>query len=212
VTRIALAISLLMMAVTAPVLAREASLGRGTAPADAGAVQITVKPDATVSSDTGWLGDVAQVSSATSADTDRVEAVALGPAPLPGQVRPISLGYIKMRLRHARLSPTDIDFSGAETVRVRRTAAARVRGTGGAVGVAAERSGLSGAETLVSRGDLVKVVLELQTIRLTAAAQALRSGCAGDLVPVRIQATSKVIEGTVTAHNIVRITLGEGVH
>lgn|GEM_PF-3527971 len=203
---VALAISLLITAGTDSLWTAEVSAGRDTR-ARASSVRMVLKPEAAVTSDTVRLGDIAEIKSATLAGKARLEAVTLGPAPLPGQTRPISLGYIKMRLRHAMLSPKQISFSGPDTVHVRRQAVARA-----SIAPEAEEAGdqqvrLPDAKPLICRGDVVKVVLELQTICLRATAQALRSGYAGDIVSVRIQATNKVIEGTVAGPNTVRITL-----
>ena len=64
------------------------------------------------------LGQLAEITPQERAE--ELGAVKIGPAPLPGDSRRLTAGYLKMRLRHGGVACDEIAFTGAECVEVRR--------------------------------------------------------------------------------------------
>jgi len=63
------------------------------------------------------LGALAEVT-APAEEAEALAALDMGPAPLPGRSRVLSLGYVKMRMRRWGLDPGAARFTGSPEVRV----------------------------------------------------------------------------------------------
>ena len=140
------------------------------------------------------LGDLAEVRApATEADTLR--AVVIGPAPLPGGERALSVGYLKLRLRRAGIDCGSVSFTGAAQVLVssapaQRPAAAVSAGPdagGGETGCAMP------AAPVVPRGSTVRLVLDWGALRVTADATTLEAAAVGGFVRLRLAQTGETV-------------------
>ncbi len=80
---------------------------------------IALRETAEVSAPTITLGDIAQIT-APEESTGTLGAVVIGPSPLPGLSRSITIGYIKVRLRQNALDPNRMTFGDVDEVTVVR--------------------------------------------------------------------------------------------
>lgn len=90
----------------------------GAAPAAAGA---HLRAEATVAGATIRLGDVARITAA-GALAKRLAQVEVGPAPLPGRERTVSVDSVRIRLRQSRLDPALLAAGPERACRVKRAA------------------------------------------------------------------------------------------
>ncbi len=81
---------------------------------------IQVRTHATVSDDTIFLGNIAEVQSADSHMKDRLEQVVIGRSPLPGQSRYIQPNSIEARLRQAELDADQVHIRCNGPVKITR--------------------------------------------------------------------------------------------
>lgn len=65
------------------------------------------------------LGDLAGVSGVSEEEAAKINGIFCGSAPGPGEVREITVDYIKMRLRQSGFDPKSFKFAGAEAVRLK---------------------------------------------------------------------------------------------
>jgi len=65
------------------------------------------------------LGDLAVVSGVSEEDAAKINGIFCGSAPSPGEVREISVDYIRMRLRQSGFDPKEFKFKGADAVRLK---------------------------------------------------------------------------------------------
>ncbi|MHB9024207.1 MAG: flagellar basal body P-ring formation chaperone FlgA [Armatimonadota bacterium] len=75
---------------------------------------------ATIRGETILLGEVAKTTG-TDEECTRLNALALGAAPAPGQSRALTLGTIRARLRQAGVDPDTLVITGAESIKVSRS-------------------------------------------------------------------------------------------
>jgi hypothetical protein len=79
---------------------------------------IELRESVQVGGDLITLGQLAKIT--PEEQTEQLGAIEVGPAPLPGDNRCLTRGYLKMRLRRGGVDCASVTFSGAETVEVRR--------------------------------------------------------------------------------------------
>ncbi len=200
---------LLVIVVTA--LAGRSTLLAGTAqePAAAAAetATITLHATACVGAGTIRLGQVADIA-ADKQLALKLSAVTLGLAPPIGSVRVISRGYIRLRLRRAKIDPSKLAFEGSEQVLVSQPAA--VDGGRAEAATAGAARNMAGKQRnvmpLVRRGDKVVVVVQCGAVEVRAQGYCQGQGGAGDAVMVRITGTNRLLEArVVTAHEVAAV-------
>lgn len=103
---------LLTLALAAPVC-----LAADTA-ATAAAATVELHESACVEADQVLLADLATIAPEERAE--QLGALVVGPAPLPGDSRRLTAGYLKMRLRRNGVSCDRVAVTGAKAVEVRR--------------------------------------------------------------------------------------------
>jgi flagella basal body P-ring formation protein FlgA len=87
--------------------------------ANALAAEITLKESAEARYLFVTFSDLAAVTGMTEEETGRINDIFCGPAPNPGEVREVTVDYIKMRLRQSGFDPKSFKFSGAEAVQLK---------------------------------------------------------------------------------------------
>ena len=75
------------------------------------AARVTLLPEAAVTGDSVYLGDIAEIEAASDALKARLEALYVGRAALPGATRQVSAGEITLRIRQARLPESEIEVA-----------------------------------------------------------------------------------------------------
>jgi flagella basal body P-ring formation protein FlgA len=94
-----------------------------TAAAGAGsaaATRVRGQESAVVSSDSIRLGDIAEVDGPDADLVRRLQAVALGSAPLPGRTRELDRGTVLGRMRQSGIDPNRVDVQVPPDIRVTR--------------------------------------------------------------------------------------------
>ena len=117
----------------------------------------------------------------------------LGPAPLPGQSRILSLGYLKMRLRRWGVNAGEITFAGAPQVRVSKSAAVvavATHDTG-----TARQTGVTQtpAPVVVKRGSMVRLRVTCGAVSVMAGATTLEDAAVGAVVKMRVAQTRQTV-------------------
>ncbi len=141
------------------------------------------------------LGQLAEITPEERAE--ELGAVKIGPAPLPGDGRRLTAGYLKMRLRHGGVACDEIAFTGAECVEVWR--APTLTGTSPAEHGEVEATGQPGARHLipepviVRRGTRVRLTVLCGAVVIGAEATLLEDGTVGGLVKMRVEQTRETV-------------------
>ncbi len=148
------------------------------------------------------LGDVAEVEAPTEA-TEELRAVELGPAPLPGRTRTVSLGVVKLRLRRYGFRPEEMVFGERDEVRVVRSRVVRSAARAGSLEAAAVAQG----RPAVKRRERVRVVIQQGSVRITAPAEALADAATGEDVKVRLLLNNHILRGRVQGAGVVVLSL-----
>ncbi len=139
------------------------------------------------------LGDLGEISDADE-EAQTLAGVDIGPAPLPGRDRTLTVGYLKMRLRRRGIDCADLTFAGARAVLV-RAAVPMPRSAAGD----ASTDGLSPRAVarppaiVVPRGAAVQVTVVCGAVRVTADAVTLEEATVGGMVRLRIEQTRETV-------------------
>ncbi|MFW5866641.1 MAG: hypothetical protein ACOCX2_02420 [Armatimonadota bacterium] len=167
--------------------------------ADAPSVTVELRESVAVEGDTLRLAQLAQI-----APSDRAEAlgaIAVGPAPLPGRSRRVSLGYLKMRLRRSGVECSGIEFTGADAVEVRRAPLPGVtrRQAQGEI-VAADPPGARQSDqtqppapVAVERGTRVRLTVVCGAVSIGAEATLLEAAVVGGPAKMRVEQTRETV-------------------
>lgn len=138
------------------------------------------------------LGDLGEVRGPAE-EAEALRAVVIGPAPLPGGARALSVGYLKLRLRRAGIDCSSVRFAGAAEVLVSSTLAPQAAGA--ADPCRADANGVPPATTapLLPRGSAVRLLLDWGALRVTAEATTLEAAAVGAFVRVRLAQTGETV-------------------
>ncbi len=143
------------------------------------------------------LGQIAQIDAAGER-VEELSRVSIGPAPLPGRERRVSVGYLKLRLRRCGIDCGALTFTGADEVIVTGPpAAAGMLDTAGIAPTLSVASSADGAITpgpiLVPRGTRVRLVVECGAVRVLADTTTLEEAAVGALVRLRVEQTRETV-------------------
>lgn len=190
-----------------------------TSAAEEMSVTITLQESAQVEGKQIALEQVATVSGPEE-QIAKLATVSLGPAPLPGYQRPLSLGCVKLRLRRAGWEPDEFSFAGAAVTLVSRNISPRIGSGQGSPSDGKSRSqptalqpnsqgnrGEVQPEIWVRRGDRVRILLKYKAITISSAGQALENAAANDMVKVRVSGSRNTVYGLVVSPKVVAIQL-----
>ena len=157
---------------------------------------VALRESACVAGDFVTLKEIAEI-----APPDRAEvlgAVEVGPAPLPGGSRRVTLGYLKMRLRRSGVECAAIEFAGADAVEVRRAPMPGVtrRQAQGEVEAAdppgARQSAPPPARS-VDRGARVRLTVICGAVTVGAEATLLEDAVVGGRAKMRVEQTRETV-------------------
>ncbi len=127
----AAALSIALALVLAPALAAcsaaspsqgDSAGSDGARPACEPGVRIEVRSPVEVSGEAIRLGDIAAMSGASGDALEKLAALEVGKAPLPGQERTLSMAIIRIRLRQAGFDPESMWLVGPSTILVKARA------------------------------------------------------------------------------------------
>ncbi len=189
-----------------------------------GATVIELSEAAEITADRIELGALATLTGPEPA-RERLEALDIGPAPLPGRSRTLTLGYLKMRMRRWGLKPERFVFTGAPQVQVSRqaetatteatTATTGTTGTGCASSLQpspfAEATGDRPASSLrrtvvVKRGARLQLSVVCGAVCILAEATTLEDGVVGQRVKMRVEQTRQTVWGTLLSPTTATLT------
>jgi len=142
----------------------------------------------------GHLADIDAVG-------ERAEALAqvtVGPAPLPGRERTLTVGYLKLRLRRCGIDCASLTFTGADEVTVTGPPVATVvldpaAGAADPPAGQAEAAPAAPAPILVPRGTRVRLAVECGAVRVLADATTQAEAAVGALVRLRVEQTRETV-------------------
>ncbi len=153
---------------------------------------IELSDTACIASDRIELGALATVTAPEQA-RERLQDLDMGPAPLAGRSRILTLGYLKMRIRRWGFAPEAMTFTGSEQVEVSR-AAQPAPGVQAVAGEPSPESPLPApAPATVKRGARVQLAVECGAVRILAEATTLEDGLVGQPVRMRVEQTRQTI-------------------
>ncbi|MFP4248895.1 MAG: flagella basal body P-ring formation protein FlgA [Armatimonadota bacterium] len=157
---------------------------------------VTVRLHEAVQVDEGrmTLGELAEIKPEERAA--QLGAIEIGPSPLPGGKRELTRGYLKMRLRRGGVACTEIVFTGAEMVEVRRAQpSAPRRQAQGEVEAADAPGARSSTEQplTVDRGARVRLTVTCGAISIDAEATLLESAAVGGRAKMRVEQTREIV-------------------
>lgn len=151
------------------------------------------------------LGDVAALKGPKDL-VARAAAIDLGRAPLPGNSRTISRGYLKIRLRAVGVEDSDFSFDGADRVELFAPAtdpAAR------ATPKAADASGAApspAAPPIIHRGDTILLRVCFGLVEVRTEAIAMEDGRLGDMIRVQVASGWQRVIARVTGPRTAEVT------
>lgn len=137
------------------------------------------------------LGDLGEISDAGE-EAQTLAEVDIGPAPLPGRARALTVGYLKMRLRRSGIDCADLTFVGAGTVRV-RAAGPIPRPAAGAAEDDEPAQEAATPTPIVPRGAVVQITVRCGAVWVTADATTLEEAPVGGMVRLRIEQTRETV-------------------
>ena len=153
---------------------------------------VELAESAQIAGDNIELGAVATVSGSDE-EVARLAGLDLGPAPLPGQSRSLSLGYLKMRLRRWGVNAGEITFAGAAQVRVSRPAAVVAVAIGDTDDVAQTGVAQAPPPVIVKRGSMVRLRVTCGAVSVIAGATTLEDAAVGAVVKMRVAQTRQTV-------------------
>jgi len=188
------------------VIAAVVALVSLTAGGDAlGATIIELSKAAEITSDRIELGALATVTGPEQA-SERLRSLDIGPAPLSGRSRVLTLGYLKMRIRRWGFAPEEMVFIGSKQVEVSRA----VQPAAGVQPVAGDASPESPvpaqAPATVKRGARVQLAVECGAVRILAEATTLEDGVVGQPVRMRVEQTRQTLWATLLSRSQATLT------
>lgn len=164
-------------------------------PGAAATATVDLRESACVESEQITLAQIALIAPAGRAE--ELGAVEVGPAPLPGGGRRLTLGYLKIRLRRSGVACDEIAFTGADVVEVRRalTPAVTHRRAQGEV-EAADRPGARPSPhepAAVDRGTRLRLTVICGAVVIGAEATLLENAVVGGRAKMRVEQTRETV-------------------
>lgn len=161
------------------------------------------------------LGQIADIQAPPERHA-RLAEVSLGSAPIPGTTRPISAGFIALRLRRFGFNPADIQLQG-ETVLVKSAVPVALAPKGsassfawqGAATPASLRCENAPEPVLIRRGQYVELQVQCGAVTVIATGRAEREGRPNELIPVRLEKTGRTVLARVLGPGLVFVNLRE---
>lgn len=170
-----------------------------------GATVIDLSDTACIASDRIELGALATVTSSEQA-SERLRSLDIGPAPLPGRSRVLTLGYLKMRIRRWGFAPETMIFTGSKQVEVSRAAEAVQEVQPVAGDPSSESPVPVRAPATVKRGARVQLAVECGAVRILAEATTLEDGMVGQPVRMRVEQTRQTLWATLLSPSQATLT------
>jgi hypothetical protein len=156
------------------------------------AATVELREAVTIGADRITLGQLAEITPAERAD--RIGAIEVGPAPLPGDSRRLTRGYLKMRLRRGGVTDESVTFTGAETVEVRRELIPVAGGSeGGGGGVSCGAGASAQPPATVPRGALIRLTVVCGAVTVGAEATLLEDAAVGGRARMRVEQTRETV-------------------
>ncbi|MEA3402916.1 MAG: hypothetical protein U9R79_16875 [Armatimonadota bacterium] len=144
------------------------------------------------------LADLAEID-APEQRARRLGAIDVGPAPLPGGSRGLTVGYLKMRLRRCGIDCEALTFTGATRVEVARAAAPPEGGPRASAEGDATEDAPPPEPTVVKRGSRVRLSVVCGAVRIIAEATTLERGVVGSRARLRVEQTRETVVGQLTS-------------
>jgi hypothetical protein len=167
---------------------------------------VTLKEAAEIDSERIELGALATVT-APEADKQMLQMLDVGPAPLPGRSRVLTLGYLKMRMRRWGVDPESVVFAGAAGVEVSRPAPIALPAAPDAEQVSPDPVAPAPEPQVVKRGAKLQLVVVCGAVRVVAEAQTLEDGQVGQPVKMRVEQTRQTVWGTLASATTATLVL-----
>ena len=203
VAQLAVAVAILILvALVAGATAHAATEGLGGATVD-------IREQATVSSSTICLEQVAEITASDEA-THTLAGIEIGPSPLAGHERTITAGYIRMRIARAGFGRDEFALGGAAEITVRREGAAGVtpRASSPAAAEPAARVTESPsaqppppAPVIAKRGATVKITVVSGCVTVTTNGQLAADAAVGEYATARVRTTGRQVLGQLLGPN-----------
>ena len=172
-----------------------------TAMSGAYGATVELAESAQIAGDNIELGAVAIISGSDE-EVARLAELDLGPAPLPGQSRVLSLGYLKMRLRRWGVNASEITFAGAGQVRVGRPAvivAVVTENTETVTQTGVAQTLAPPPPVIVKRGSMVRLRVTCGAVSVMAGASTLEEAAVGAIVKMRVAQTHQTVWAVLTS-------------
>lgn len=163
-------------------------------------VVIFLKPQAHVTGDFIYLGEIIQNIKADKALQQKLVRIKVGSSPLPGKMRSLNKDYVLVRLYQNGLSPDKVLIQGNDKVLVIRESSSALF---------SDKKILFQDEKnyLIKRGDIVNLIVEKKNLRIVTRGRALQSGRRGEIIEVLNISSYKKIKGEIVAAFTVKISL-----
>ncbi len=157
--------------------------------AHAQAATISLRERVSVEGDAITLGQLAEIAPEDLAET--LGAVEVGPAPLPGDSRLLTAGYLKIRLRSAGFACSEIAFTGAERVEVRRASVAASQEAEPPSEAAAPPP--APQPLIVPRGTRLRLTVSCGAVSIATEATLLEDAAVGARAAMRVEQTRETV-------------------
>lgn len=167
---------------------------------------VTLKDSVEIASERIALGALGTVT-AGEQETEQLRALDVGPAPLPGRSRVLTLGYLKLRMRRWGVDPGSVVFAGAAQVKVSRPAPMVGPPAPEAGQVPPDQVAPGPQPQVVKRGAKLQLVVVCGAVRIVAEAQTLEDGVVGHPVKVRVAQTRQMLWGTLASATTATLNL-----
>ncbi len=169
------------------------------------ALTITLPENAVVAGGDMSLGEVAEVTGPPD-QAAKLAAVSLGPAPLAGYQRPVTVGLIVLRLRRAGWNPEGVALAGEPQTMVATQGQPQPVAVSNQAGpVLQPTSPLP--QIVIKRGDTVRIVLSYKAITIATVGQALNDAAQDQIVRVRVAGSRHTTYGRVANARTVEVKL-----
>ena len=168
--------------------------------AEGEALTVTLPENAVVTAGDVLLGQIAQITGPEE-QAEKLAAVSIGPAPLAGYQRPITIGLVSLRMRRAGWNPDEVAFAGAQKMTL------TTPGYLPAQSPTAQSEIPHPRQILVRRGDAVRIVLVYKAITITATGQTLADAAQDEIVQVRMTGSRHTTYAMVTGPRTVQVKL-----
>ncbi len=162
--------------------------------AGARCAQIDLQERARVGAERILLGDLAELTGC-EAEVEALVKLDVGPAPLPGGERSLSVGYLKMRLRRAGIDCATVTFAGANEVLVSRPAPAVAPSvpTGEQAEGEGEVTAMPPEPVTIARGTRVQLTVICGAVQVMAEATTLDETPVGARAKLRVEQTRETV-------------------